>query len=170
MLFGCEEPRLLPRAFVGRAARRPALAQDCVERRLRCCPIWLRERRCSAAAREQVMHHSANRPFPISGGAAIEPPLRRAIVALLLSGIGLIAGAILVSSVLSGPTRDPRSHKLSHEQASGSYTPVSLAVDTRLASDPSPFVYLVFDWDGPVPGFGPLDPGPDPLPPSERRQ
>jgi hypothetical protein len=67
---------------------------------------------------------------------------------------GLIAIAVLGGAALAQPGRSGQGR-----EAGPTATPRETGINpftTRLPEEPSPFGYLVYDWDGPLPGFGDL--------------
>ena len=67
---------------------------------------------------------------------------------------GLIAIAVLGGAALAQPGRSGQSREAgaTTAQREAGINPFT----TRLPEEPSPFGYLVYDWDGSVPGFGDL--------------
>jgi hypothetical protein len=80
----------------------------------------------------------------------------------VISGIGVIVVAALICVAQTEPAPD------AYVEAPQSHPTASLEAGIPSASDPTPFGYLVFDWTGQPPGFGPIDPAPAPTQRAER--
>ena len=66
-----------------------------------------------------------------------------------LIAIAVLGGAALAQSDRSGQSREAGPTPAPREAWINPFT-------TRLPEEPSPFGYLVYDWEGPLPGFGDL--------------